>query len=331
MKAFITFTIAVLLLWSCSSGQRNDFRQWAQPDGRIKVLSTIAMIDDLVKEIGGDTISTLTLIKGDLDPHSYRLVKGDDEKLAMADVVICSGLGLEHGPSLRDYLSKNPKSICVGDLIKESDPESILYLQKTPDPHVWMNISLWAKSVPFIVAVLSEKDPAHAELYKQRGDALVERMMKEHRLLQEKMAKIPSEKRYLVTSHDAFNYFTEAYLATESERKEGGWEKRFVAPEGLAPESQLSSVDIRQILTHMKAYNIHVIFPESNVSQASIRKLLDAGNEENMHLVIATEPLYGDAMGSKGSGADSYLKMIRHNVEIIEKYLSNTEVNDAPR
>lgn len=329
MKRFITFIICMLFLWSCSQGHRSDFQIWAQSDDRIKVLSTIAMINDLVKQVGGENVSVLTLVQGELDPHSYQLVKGDDEKLATADIIFCSGLGLEHGPSLRDYLFAHSKSVCLGDLIRETNPELIIYLRKTPDPHIWMDISLWAKSVPFIVAALSQKDPAHADQYKERGEDLVKRMMEDHSRLQEEMAKVPPENRYLVTSHDAFNYFTRAYLSTETERAQGGWEKRFVAPEGLAPESQLSSNDIRQILTHMKVYNVHVLFPESNVSQASIRKLLDAGSEENMHLTIAEDSLFGDAMGSPGSSGDTYLKMIRHNVETIRKSLDHGGVKDA--
>lgn len=319
MKAFI-FLICTFLLAGCMSNS-NEFREWAKPDGRIKVLSTIAMINDLVKQVGGEHVATLTLVNGELDPHSYQLVKGDDEKLAIADLILCNGLGLEHGPSLREYLSDNSKSLCLGDLVQKKHPELILYLQKTPDPHIWMDISLWAETVPFIVAALSQKDPGHAAEYKKNGDTLVMKMLNEHTDLLELIHQIPPERRFLVTSHDAFNYFARAYLSTESERVKGDWEKRFAAPEGLAPESQLSSTDIRQILNHMKEYKIHVIFPETNVSQASIRKLLDAGTEENMQIKIAKGSLYGDAMGPPGSDGTSYLKMIRHNAETIAKYL----------
>lgn len=299
-------------------------QNWTPGEKRTKVLVTIAMIEDLVRTIGGDTVAPLTLVKGELDPHSYQLVKGDDEKIAMADLVICSGLGLEHGPSLRESLAKNSKTICLGDLIQETDPNNIFYIQNTPDPHIWMDISLWAKGVPFIVEALSKINPEQAALYKQRGEALVKNMLEEHRKLQEKMQTIPAEKRYLVTSHDAFNYFTRAYLATDKERAENSWSERFAAPEGLAPESQLSSSDIRLILNHIKTYKVNVIFPESNVSKASINKLLDAGNEEGLHLTIASDALYGDAMGPPGSPGDTYLKMIRHNVDTIWQYFDRT-------
>lgn len=315
--------LSFFFFWGCSLSDRQP-QSWAAGETRIKVLCTIAMVEDLVAAIGGDTVAPLTLIRGELDPHSYQLVKGDDEKLAMADLIFCSGLGLEHGPSLRESLVMSPKAVCLGDQIYHSEPSTILFLQQTPDPHIWMDISLWAKGIPFIVQALSQKNPSKAEFYKQNGEALAKKMMESHLLMQQKMAKIPDEKRYLVTSHDAFNYFTRAYLATEKERVDGGWQNRFAAPEGLAPESQLSSTDIRLILNHIKAYNINVIFPESNVSHASINKLLDAGNEEGLHLTIAKGPLYGDAIGPPGSSGDTYLKMIQHDVETILKYLGNS-------
>ncbi|MBA3603162.1 MAG: zinc ABC transporter substrate-binding protein [Parachlamydiaceae bacterium] len=319
MKAIILFVSLFITLSGCST-QEEGLRKW-KDENRLKVLSTIAMIDDLVKDVGGDHISPMTLVRGELDPHSYQLVKGDDEKIGMADLIFCNGLGLEHGASLRESLARNPKAVCLGDLIRKSDPKLILFEQNTPDPHIWMDISVWAKSVPFIVEALSEKDPIHAADYKENGKRLTQKLMNEHTRLRNEMQCVPEEKRYLVTSHDAFNYFARAYLTTDAEKDEGKGHERFAAPEGLSPESQLSTSDIRYILNHIKLYNIKIIFPESNVSQASIRKLINAGNEEKLQLTIAKEPLYGDAMGPPGSEGDSYLKMIQHNVETFKKLL----------
>lgn len=321
MRGILILIFSIFILGSCTS-QPNEFQSWKESNGKIKVLSSIAMIDDIVKQVGGEQVSTLVLIKGELDPHSYQLVKGDDEKLAMADLIFCNGLGLEHGPSLREYLLTNPKSVCLGDAIRTKHPDQIIYLQKTADPHIWMDISLWSKTIPLIAEALSAKDPEHAPLYKQRSDELISRMLKEHRQMQELFQKIPEENRYLITSHDAFNYFARVYLASADERQSGDWQKRVAAPEGLAPESQLSTTDIRLILNIIKKHHISVIFPESNVSQASIRKLMDAGNEEGLKLIIANEPLYADAMGSAGSSGDTYLKMLQHNGEVIARHLN---------
>jgi len=95
----------------------------------------------------------------------------------------------------------------------------------------------------------------------------------------------------------------------------------FLAPEGLAPESQLSVSDIKNILDHMKKYGIQVVFPETNVSQSSIKKLMDAGKEMGIPVTIASESLYGDAMGPPGSAGSKYSKMIEYDVNTIIKYL----------
>lgn len=324
MKKYIVFLL--VLLSSCSSSQNEDFVQWMQPNGKVKVLCTIGMIEDVVSEVGGSYINTIVLVKGELDPHSYQLVKGDDEKLAVADLIFFNGLGLEHGPSLRQSLTNNSNAVGLGDWIYSKDPSKILTYNRSVDPHIWMDAALWAQTIEIIVQKLSEHDPEHADFYKQNGKSVFNRMNRVHNELIEVMDRVPEQYRYLVTSHDAFNYFARAYLTTDKEREEGKWQKRFAAPEGLSPESQLSTSDIRHILDHMKKYDVRVIFPESNVSQASIRKLLDAGIEEGMDLVIAPGPLYGDAMGEKGSSGDTYLKMITHNVHLIAKYLNRNGV-----
>ncbi len=329
MKKYLL--ILLVLVSSCGSSLNEDFVQWMQPNGKVKVLCTIGMIEDIVQQIGGNYIDTLVLIKGELDPHSYQLVKGDDEKLADADLIFYNGLGLEHGPSLRQSLVYNENAVGLGDWIYSQTPSAILSYEGSIDPHIWMDVSLWAQTVDKIVQTLSERDPEHADFYLENGKKVFQEMNDVHEVLVEMMYRVPEQYRYLITSHDAFNYFARAYLATEAERENGEWQKRFAAPEGLAPESQLSTTDIRMILDHMKIYGVRVIFPESNVSQASIRKLLDAGNEEGMDLEIAPGPLYGDAMGEEGSPGDTYLKMLTHNVQLIAEYLNRNGVENGKK
>jgi manganese/zinc/iron transport system substrate-binding protein len=278
------------------------------------------MIDDLVRQVGGDHVDRLTLIKGELDPHSYQLVKGDDERLAYADLIFYNGLGLEHGPSLQSYLINNRKAIALGNLVMGENPSLILYYKEQVDPHIWMDASLWAMTIPHIVAALSQKDPANAESYQANGDKLKNALLQAHQQAKDKLQSIPSSKRYLVTSHDAFNYFARAYLAVPGENT-NDWHQRFAAPEGLAPESQISTTDIQDIIDHLNRYHIHVIFPESNVNRDSIRKIVLAAKEIGLEVKIADVSLYADAMGKPGSDGDTYLKMLLHNVRIIAENL----------
>ncbi len=323
MRASLTqFFILSLLLFGCTSGsdQRGSL-YWKTPNGRVKVLCTIAMIHDLVQRVGGEYVDSFTLIKGELDPHSYQLVKGDDEKFAFADLIFFNGLGLEHGPSLQNVLLSSKKAIGLGNHLRKQFPERILYYRGQIDPHIWMDLSLWSDTLPYIVAALSEKDPEHASIFQANANQLKKEMDLEHRAIVKEMQEIPNEKRYLVTSHDAFQYFVRAYLATDEERDKGTWHPRCAAPEGLAPESQLSVTDIQDLIAHLSRYHIELLFPESNVSKDSIRKIVAAGREKGLQLKMASEVLYADAMGPPGSDGESYLKMIRHDADAIMKNL----------
>ena len=101
----------MLFFSSCNKEgeERHHFVSWMQNDGKVKVLCTTAMVTDLVQSVGGDFVDCLTLIQGQSDPHTYQLVKGDNEKFHRADQIFFNGLGLEHGPSLADVLKDNQK------------------------------------------------------------------------------------------------------------------------------------------------------------------------------------------------------------------------------
>ncbi len=290
-----------------------------EPTDKLKVMATTGIIEDMVKEIGQNEVAVISLIQGDLDPHSYQLVKGDQEKLTESAIIFANGLGLEHGPSLKAYLENSSKTVFLGDEIAKEKPDDILRYKGQTDPHIWMDISLWKLAIPHVVKALSKARPDQKELFEKRGQKLFSDYEKADQEIKVFISTIPPNKRYLVTSHDAFNYFARAYLADEKEREAGQWEVRFQAPEGLAPDSQLSLNDIRFIVNHLKKYGIEVIFPESNLSPDSLKKIIDAAKEEGIQVKLGNPYLYGDAMGPKGSDGDTYLKMLWHNAKTIKE------------
>jgi manganese/zinc/iron transport system substrate-binding protein len=240
-------------------------------------------------------------------------VKGDDEKFSRADLVFYNGLGLEHGASLSSLLRANPKAMAVGERIAETVPSKILKRGEVVDPHVWMDISLWKEGVSPIAEKLAAIDPEGAGEYRARASRLALRMERAHLELKEKLRTVPSEKRYLMTSHDAFRYFTKTYLAEEGE---SDWQDRFAAPEGLAPDGQLNPVDIRRMIEFLGRKRISVIFPESNVSRDSIRKIASAGSEMGLQVRVCSEPLYGDS-----ASGHTYLEMMSSNGDVIARHL----------
>jgi manganese/zinc/iron transport system substrate-binding protein len=311
----LLYAIASLFL-SCTSSQNNAsaLQEWMQDNGKIKVLSTTAMIHDLVAKIGGDKIDALCLIVGEIDPHSYELVKGDDEKFERADLLFHNGLRLEHGASLHHRILKHPTSISIGDKIQKLQPEKILWRQTQIDPHIWMDVELWSCATSIIEEALILTMPDSAEYFHKRAEALKIELLLVHQTIKDRLQSVAPKKRYLVTSHDAFDYFTKAYLREEQEED---WQKRFAAPEGLAPEGQISPSDIQAVIDHLMRYQIHEVFPESNVSRDALKKIAEACDNLEFHVKIIERPLHGDAMGAKGSDADDYIKMMLHNAEVL--------------
>lgn len=284
-----------------------------EEEKKLRILATTEQIGDLASGVGGDRVAVLALIRGDLNPHSYTLVKGDGEKLARADLVLSNGLGLEHGASLSEALKGNPKALAIGESIQKRHPREILYANGEVDPHVWMDVSLWSKGIDPIVERLSALDPEGASFYAARGEALRKEMEKAHEELKGILQAVPEEKRYLVTSHDAFQYFTRAYLRAPGERD---WTERFAAPEGLAPDGQLNPRDLQGILDFLQERKITVLFPESNVHPDSIRKVASAGREMGLSLSVCERALFGDAMGG-----NPYLVAMRLNAELLAEEL----------
>jgi manganese/zinc/iron transport system substrate-binding protein len=277
------------------------------------------MIDDLVVRIGGDRVDCSVLILGEIDPHSYELVKGDDEKIERAHIVFFNGLNLEHGASLQSKLLKHPHAVSLGDFILKHCSGKVLFEEGQPDPHIWMDISLWAFAITPIVDSLAAIDPEGKTYYETRAAALKQELLISHETLLKKMGEIPEEIRYLVTSHDAFGYFTRAYLASEEERELGTWKKRFAAPEGLSPDGQIGVVDLQRIIDYLEQHHVRVVFPESNVSQDSLRKIVFACQAKNRSVRFSKEPLYGDSMGPKDSSSGHYVGMIEHNGDVLIK------------
>lgn len=308
----------VLVLVSCSSRPR--FPK-SSSDSRKRVLCTIHMIADLTTQVAGDVVYVDTLIKKELDPHSYELVKGDDERLLEADLILYNGLGLEHQPSIYQHLKNHPNSHAVGDYVKEHYPQQILITNQVTDPHIWMDVSLWEKTVPYIVKQLSDILPEHKDVFAQNGEKLCQSMQDTHVKMVTLLQNIPEHKRYLITCHDAFNYFAKSYLANPEEAQSNSWRARFIAPEGLAPDCQLSTSDIQRVVDFIRKHDVKTIFPEYNVNLDSIQKIYDASIKSGLNVQISNAPLYGDSF-SQNNEQNNYLDMIWHNALTIHQQLN---------
>ncbi len=317
--SFFIVTICIFVFFT-----KNAVSKQSVDQNKFKILSTIAMVDGIAKEIGKDKFSFDLLIKGDIDPHSYELVKGDSEKLQDADIILYNGLGLEHGASVMYHIQKHPMAIPVAESIVETS--EYLFVDGIIDPHLWMDVSLWLQIIDPIQEAFSKLDPQNREFYLQNSESLKSKLRALHEEVFQLLQSIPSDQRYLVTSHDAFNYFSRRYLSEPCEMEDDKWRNRFIAPEGLAPDGQMSIMDIKLVIDSLLTNNVSVVFPESNISRSSLQKIVSVCKKKGKTVLIAKDALYGDTMGSKHSGPESYEEMIRHNARVLKRNLNPSEV-----
>lgn len=273
---------------------------------KIKIATTIGMVADLVRQVGGDRVMVEQLMGPGVDPHLYKPTSADAGRLSKADVIFYSGLMLEG--RMGDLFAKLARSGKKVYATTESVPEDLLTEPKEfeghYDPHIWFDVSMWAQTVPTIVKGLSEVDPAGKEIYESNGAALMDRLGKLHQWCKDTAAELPENKRILVTSHDAYNYFGRAY----------GF--KVIGLQGVSTVSEAALADMVHLVDFIKKQNVNAIFVETSVNPAAIRRVAeDAG------VKIGGE-LYSDAMGSPGEtrgGFDTgtYEGMVRYNLSTI--------------
>ncbi len=322
---FSIFFFCCALFTACGEKTQKTHEKvklWMTSQGsEIKVLVTTAHVGSIVKEVGGNEVSVLELIQGESDPHSYQLVKGDDEKFTRADVVFYSGLGLEHSPSIVAKL-KEAHAIAFGDSIASQDPRAAVYLGGAIDPHMWMDVSLWARGCFVVAEKLAHVRPEKRAFFEENAQKLYEKLMNLDKRVLDLLQSIPLEKRYLVTTHDAFHYFTRRYLAPREETSDMRWTDRCRAPEGLAPDSQISTQDIVEIADYICKRGVKVLFAEMGINQDSLFKLQEVVREKGHAIHIVREKLYSDSMGEEGTIEGTYEGMIWHNAVGIQQGLS---------
>ncbi len=276
----------------------------------LQVVGTTSMVTDLVKQVGGDRVMVEGLMGPGVDPHLYKAGASDVIKLQRADVIFYNGLMLEG--RLADLLTRLARTKRqVYALAEAIPPELLLEPEEFAghyDPHVWFDVTLWMRCVDTVVEGLGGADPANRAVYVARGEAVRARLAALHDWALAKIAELPPERRVLITSHDAYNYFGRAY----------GFE--VVGLQGISTVSEAGLADMARMVDFIKARGIKAIFVESSVPPGTIRRIA-----EDAKVRVGGE-LFSDAMGTPGqieNGYDlgTYEGMVKHNVNTIVEAL----------
>jgi manganese/zinc/iron transport system substrate-binding protein len=271
----------------------------------IEVVTTIGMITDAVEHVGGTRVEVRGLMGPGIDPHLYKASEGDLRRLERADVVFYGGLHLEAKMAdVLERIGERRATQAVTDAIPRSALLRPAQFQGQYDPHVWFDVSLWLKAVEQIRDRLVELDPGSAALYRRNAAAYLGELRELDDYVHEQALRVPEGRRVIITAHDAFNYFGEAY----------GFEVRGL--QGISTAAEAGAGDVQGLARFIADNRIPSIFVESSVSSRTIEAVREAVRSRGFDVEIGGS-LFSDAMGNPGTPEGTYLGMVRHNVDTI--------------
>ncbi|HMQ00248.1 MAG TPA: zinc ABC transporter substrate-binding protein, partial [Cyclobacteriaceae bacterium] len=179
---------------------------------KLFIVSTTGMINDAVINIAGERAEAIALMGPGVDPHLFKATQGDLNKLSKADIIFYNGLHLEG--KMAEVLEKLARTKAVFAVSEGLSPELLIQSQDfggTYDPHIWFDVLRWSEAVKYITKTLIERDPEHAAYYEDNAVSYLKHLETLHAEVKSSIQSIPEEKRVLITAHDAFSYFGEAY------------------------------------------------------------------------------------------------------------------------
>lgn len=271
----------------------------------IRAVTTIGMISDIVRNVGGQRVQVIGLMGPGVDPHLYKATEGDVIRLLEADVVFYNGLHLE--AKMGDVLERmrsRTRTVAVTEGIDRRLLLAPPQFEGAYDPHVWFDVTLWMKAVERVRDTLIDMDPANASLYRANAQAYLAQLADLHAYVKAQAARLPSEQRVLITAHDAFNYFGRAY----------GFEVHGL--QGISTATEAGTADVQRLADLIAQRRIRAIFVESSVSPRTIEAVQAAVQARGFNVRIGGQ-LFSDAMGDAGTAEGTYIGMVRHNIDTI--------------
>lgn len=275
-------------------------------DGKPVVVATTTMIEDLARQIAGDDATVVGLMKTGQDPHIYDVTPRDATTIREADLVLLNGLHLE--ATLADIIAEHAEGRAVA--LAEQDTIEPLSggdgLDVAPDPHCWMDVAQFKRYAERTRDALIELDPDHAEGYRERAAAYLQELEALDTWVREQIARVPAERRVIVTGHDAFAYYGRAY------------EVEVHGVIGISTEQEPRPQDVQALESLVRERGVRALFFESSVS-ANLNQIVRRV-AEGSGATIGGE-LHADSLGEPGSEAGTYIGMMRHNTTTIVEAL----------
>ena len=277
----------------------------AQAAEKVKVLASFSILGDLVRQVGGEHVDVDLLVGPNVDMHNFQPSPADSRKFAGAKLVVINGLGLEGWADrlvkaagyrgARLVASKGVKAL-AGHEHEHGHGEGG---HGRYDPHAWQdvaNVKIYAANIR---DALIGVDPANKAAYQQNAENYLGQLDALDRDIRAAWADIPKQRRRVITSHEAFDYYGDAY------------DVEFLAAQGVSEDAEPSARDIAKLIQQIKKEKITAIFVE-NISSG---RLMDRIAKETGAKIGGT--LYSDALSPPGGPAATYVDMMRYNTNAI--------------
>lgn len=270
----------------------------------LRVVATFSILADMVRQVAGPLAEVHSLVPAGGDSHVYEPGPADVQKLAHADLVFVNGLNLE---GWIDRLIRS--SGYKGRVIVVSQGVQARMLDGHPDPHAWQSLRWGAQYVRNIQAALKSARPQDAAQLDRQAQAYLQQIQQLDQWVHAQMAAVAPTDRRAVTTHDAFGYFAAEYGMT------------WLSPQGWTTASDVSARDVARVVQQLRAQRVHALFLENAGDPRMMEQIArEAG-------VKVGGELYADSLSAPNGDADSYLKLVRHNVTTILSALRATGAN----
>lgn len=293
--------VGVLLgMYLSACGTQQGGIDFSSDGNKPNVVTTSTVINDWTQKVGGDEIELTGILQPGADPHVYEPVPKDSIAFEKADLIIYNGYNLEPGLiKMMNAAGVKAQKLPVGEVVK---PLQLDKAGKTvPDPHVWGNVENAIAMVNSIRDTLIELSPEDKAEFIQNAAEFTEQLEQLHTWTRSQVGTIPENKRRLVTTHDAFQYYSKAY----------GLEV-FGTLIGISTEEQPSAQTVRKLADSIRNTRVPAIFAETTINPALIQTVAQESGAK-----LAPRSLYSDSIGAPGSDGDSYIKMIVANTRTI--------------
>ncbi|MEN9384085.1 MAG: hypothetical protein RL323_1228 [Pseudomonadota bacterium] len=297
-----------LALWVCALGWVGQAT--AGPTPPIKAVASFSILADWVQQVGGSRVRVDVLVGPGGDAHVFQPKPMQAKQVGQADVVFSSGLGFEGWMSrlLKTSAYKGRHVVLADSIGRKSSPTTADEGGKPPlatqgnDPHVWQDVRYAQLYVNRIAQALCETDAAGCEQYRRNADRYTEQLKALDSQIRAAWADVPVADRKVITSHDAFGYYAQAYGV------------HFLSPQGVSTESEASAQGVARLVRQIKREGAKALFVESVSNPRLIEQIA-----RETGLRASAQRLFSDSLSPAAQPAGNYLDMMRHNTHALTR------------